>query len=361
MRLNSVSETKMSGRKLINNVHPFLEMKKAVLFDSPVVDCTVTNDLIIASAYCENINKILYNILFQYEYCTKTDEGKQKFQIKVNFFEQRENILNRMGIRIIKKAPTQDRLITEIKKAIDNNSIVVMHIDLFYQKGRTYYYNEKHGYHAMLIYGYDDEKNLFYTIDNIHGYDVYEVNYDILLEYYIGLHNFLGYKQDDIYVNEYVYSNNDMEKRLKNKDVLLLFCENMSSSHKSLKNSIESIKILKENLDFFWNYENFEEDLATIKYRKGSECYRLLKLKKEDSFDNIRLKNMEENLNVILENWKRIHGLRMYNRIRNNTQIPVVVNEILDDIYNREALFNEDLFNEIDRILQENKKSSMFQ
>ena len=59
MRLNSILETKMENRKLIDNVHPFIEMKKAVSFDSPVVDCTVTNDLIIASAYCENTNEIL--------------------------------------------------------------------------------------------------------------------------------------------------------------------------------------------------------------------------------------------------------------------------------------------------------------
>lgn len=348
----------MRGRKLINNVHPFIEMKKTVLFDSPIVDCTITNDLIIASAYGENINEILYNVLLCYEYCTKTDEGNLKFQIKADFFEPRENILNRLGIRIIKKAPTQDRLITEIKKAIDNNSIIVMHIDLFYQKGRTYYYNERHGYHAMLIYGYNDEKKSFYTIDNIHGYNAYEVTYDILLEYYIGLHNFLGYNQDDIYVNEYAHSNHNIEKRLKNSDVLLMFCKNMENSHKRWKRSIESIKMLKENLNAFWKSKNFEEDLATIKYRKAYECYRLSKFKECNSFDNLRLKKMEENLKVILEDWKKIHGLLMYNRIRNSsTQIPLVVNELLDDIYNREILVDEDLFNEINRILQENKKN----
>ena len=354
MRLNSILETKMENRKLIDNVHPFIEMKKAVSFDSPVVDCTVTNDLIIASAYCENTNEILYNILFLYEYNTKTDEGTPKFQIKVNFFDQRENILNRMGIQIIKKAPAQDRIVTEIKKAIDNNSIVIMHIDLFYQKGRTYYYKEKHGYHTILIYGYDNEKKVFYTIDNIHGYDIYEVNFDMLPEYYIGLHDFLGYKRNDIYINEYVYSKNVREKRLENTDNLLSFCKNMSNSHERWKQSIESIIMLKENLSFFWHYRNFEEDLATIKYRKASECFRLQKLKECNLFDGLCLKKMEENLAAILEDWKKFHGLVMYNRIRNNyTQIPVVINKLLDDIYNREILFSEDLFKEINRILQE--------
>lgn len=356
MRLNSILEMEIERKKLIDSVHPFIEMKKAVSFDSPVVDCTVTNDLIIASAYYENINEILCNVLFQYEYYTKTDEGVPKFQIKVSFFDQRENILNRMGIQIIKKAPTQERLITEIKKAIDKNNIVIMHIDLFYQKGRTYYYNEKHGYHAMLIYGYDDKARIFYTIDNIHGYNVYEVNYAMLLEYYIGLHEFLGYKQDDIYISEYAYSGNDREKRLENTDVLLLFCENMKSLYEKWKRSVDSIKMLKENLSFFWNFESFEEDLATIKYRKASEYFRLLRFKDCGLFDDVCVKNMEVNLNAILEDWKRIHGLVMYNRIRNNyTQIPVVINELLDDIYNREIIFNEDLFTEINRILKENK------
>lgn len=347
----------MAIRKFIENVKPYDGMKKMFFFDSPVADCSITNDLIVATAYHANEYEILYNVNFEYEFVYKTDENREKFQLKVVFFEKREEILKRLGIEIMKKSPPLEQLIVSIKTAIDKNRLVLLHIDLFYQEGRTYYYNVKHGHHAVLVYGYDDERRIIHTIDNTQGYGCYEIDYETVIRYCGGLFEFLGYEQGELYLYEYSHVGSKQEdNKDKVKDVLMRYCKNVMNSYKAWRKSLESIKILQERLDILLQYTSFEEDIATIKYRKVSDCYRIKKLYDYNFFSTLGKEIIEEKMNLILEGWKKIQGIVVYYRIKdkNYNLMTIKVKEILDDIYNNELIFGETLIKEIYQFLNSN-------
>ena len=73
------------------------------------------------------------------------------------------------------KIPDLDTLQDEIVNSISSGHPISIFIDLFYQRGRDFYYNQKHGLHPVFVYGFNLTNEEIYTVDDITEYRQYSL------------------------------------------------------------------------------------------------------------------------------------------------------------------------------------------
>lgn len=77
-----------------------------------------------------------------------------------------KNVTNQLGIYESNSEQHISLLIDNVKEAILNNRLVIAWVDCFYESIRTDTYNTLHWMHCLLVYGFDDEKQILYIIEH---------------------------------------------------------------------------------------------------------------------------------------------------------------------------------------------------
>lgn len=343
----------MNTKKIIANVKPYEGIRETFRLDVPFANCAITNDLVVLNAYHMNEFDVLFNVNFVYDFVSHGKQNINNLKLNIIFFEKEESVLERLNIKIIKKSPSIEELISSIKMSIENDRLVLLHIDLFYQKGRDYYYQLQHGPHAILVFGYDDENEIIYTIDNIKGYGVYKVSYDTLRIYCSGLFEYLGFEQGDDYFYEYIKASNEsVNCRYSAINSFERYCKKMMKYRFKWKDALENILIYRDRLTKHLPTQNDEKELAEIKYRKASEYFRIKKINNYKVFAEREYKEIDEKIYVILEEWMKLHGIWVYCGLNGNYNKALTKSfPILENIYKNELSYGEIYFNAMERFL----------
>lgn len=72
-----------------------------------------------------------------------------------------------VGIDVSYWSPSnQDEIISIIKSSLDQEKLIICFIDLFHYSLFPSLYHKRHSNHSVPIYGYDDDKEIFYIIDS---------------------------------------------------------------------------------------------------------------------------------------------------------------------------------------------------
>ena len=113
---------------------------------------------------------------------------------------------------------------------------MVINIDFFYDKLRADVYQKRHGYHFLLIYGYDSENRTFNIIDHNHAnsyyYDDFVMDFETLIECYNGYRENIGnqgeytfssyYKiQENCYMPDFYYQKKNFKTLVDNVDLCM--------------------------------------------------------------------------------------------------------------------------------------------
>ncbi len=342
-------------KKVLEPMSAFYGMKDMLGIDDPFGDCMCMSDLSTLNYFGLSNLEILYNLRFSYIYLEVNYFGHPAFGIDTFLFDKREDILKGLGISIIEKQPPMDLLVENIRESILNNRPIFLFVDLFYQEGRYFYYNNRHAAHACLVYGFDDENQQVYTIDNYDGYKTYMVSYDMIVQYCRGIFEYCNFRADSQCFREYCFDGTSLKFDEEYKDkVLKRFFKNSLDKSEDWYNSLNSIKNLSDRLETLMNLKTFEGNLSAVIYKKGSQCFMIKNLYQYDIFDkNIQLE-IDSKLNAILENWSRIRSIAIhYNRSnRGLADKCVTIRKRLDSIYEDEKVYSDLLYSQFKQFVE---------
>lgn len=192
-----------------------------------------------------------------------------------------------------------------IKRCIENKHPVFFDIDLYYQEGRELFYKIRHAAHTLIAYGFDDEKQILYVLDNIQGYDKCEIKYS---DYPILRGDVKG---SDIV--EYIKTKNidTYSEEFENK-MLDIYVNGIKNQYEMRKDALENIVLLIDNFASSVSRQEFGNDIISVIYEKVSEFYRMTFLKKYHLYSEQGQQKIEKLLNDIISKWKRVFLLIQY-------------------------------------------------
>ncbi|MCM1295750.1 MAG: BtrH N-terminal domain-containing protein [Muribaculaceae bacterium] len=264
----------------------------------PFVTCTEMAFLSVMKYYNKNILAIMVKMNFLYEFYTN-NEYVVFLSINPDFYTD-SAFFNEIGIT--KKVHTiiEDKSLECIKKCIENKHPVQFRIDLYYQKDRDFFYKTQHALHYLVGYGFDDEKQKIYMIDNLKGYDKYEINYK---DYSIlrgeaknsDVWEFIESKKVDTYSEEFV-----------NK-MLGIYVNGIKNQQKMREDALESINLLIDQFGHSMGRPEFATNINSVIYSKTSELYRMIFLEKYHLYSEKGQEKIEGLLKKIITFWKKIY------------------------------------------------------
>jgi hypothetical protein len=261
----------------------------------------------------------------------------------VDTFDEMLELLQSMGIGHSSDKIQAAEVIGNVKEYVNQGNLILLTIDLYYQKNKVYYYQTKHGEHAVLVYGYSDEKQCFYIIDNIDkGYQKYTLSYDEAGDYLMGLCNYCGYDNCSYYYMRF-YKDGESKKR-SDAAVTDRFLSNINKNKGIYEKSLESILEFRTRLREICTYPTFEENLLSVKYRKASLCFRN-KLVLEQRFqDSDKYGTLIDNQDEVYKLWIQFRTYYLYMKKKETPEETICMNlsEILLKIYQKETYFYED-------------------
>ncbi|MDT9721938.1 hypothetical protein QVE09_23805 [Paenibacillus sp. ClWae2A] len=312
----------------------------------PYFNCGYNLLLTLARYFKKDELPILNNVITIYRFDKQKIQTRGYFKLEVLDLEGEDQILEEMGISIRKKSPALDTLQDEIINSISSGHPISIFIDLFYQRGRDFYYNKKHGLHPVFVYGFNLTNEEIYTVDDITEYRQYSLPFS---EFKSSCMTSEHVKMPD-YFWEYALVTPGNHEILDNKNLahttINSFVENMCRYQNEITESLNNILLLAENYELIIQNETIIETLSSTIYRKCSEKYRLNTLYKYN-IDHIHAKHtLDPLLDQIIHDWKTV-------RIYSNKAImsQKFTGEIIDKcvglftkIYTNEVHFNNQLF-----------------
>lgn len=170
-------------------------------------------------------------------------------------------------------------IIPSIKRMIDNEGMVICFLDVFYYSHFHSVYKNTHTDHAVPIYGYDDQKKIFYTIDTdyLESFErtYTEISYEDIINCMVGYSQltnrpvvqFLKRKKEKL----------NIEPTLIRKKYINLYQERMRNSYFEYKNYINELALLCE---YILQFSSFEKEMLNF----SRQSYKHI-----DSFINNRM------------------------------------------------------------------------
>lgn len=263
----------------------------------PFVSCKEMALLSVMKYYGINVLPIMVKMNFIYEFykdnkyvvfsCINPDFYSDK-----DFFESIGVIENTISLK-------EDDSLRCIKKCIEDKHPVSFDIDLFYQEGRDFFYNTQHAVHTLLGYGFDDEKQRIYVLDNIKGYDKYEIkyrDYDVLrgVAKDRDIVEYINIKNIDTYSEEFV-----------NK-MLDIYVAGIKAQYQTRKEALKNIGLLADSFENSVKRSEFATDINSVIYEKVSELYRMIFLRKYHLYSENVQEKIEKLLCDIISKWKSV-------------------------------------------------------
>ncbi len=338
----------MENKIFLENMEPFNDM----YFTS----CSYSSCLSLVKYYKKDALAILANPIFNYEF----NEESSIISVRVNEFREIHRILIDMGISIHLKWPEVDNLKNEIISSLSNGYPISISIDMYYQPGRIAYYNKEHGLgHQLLVFGYDPDKDMFHTIDDMIGMDKYTISCKDLENCYKGMLEGGGFEPGNRCAFFEFRENPDkilspLERESAIYSCIADFTDNMLSRKNLILQSLNCLCAFEEAFERIKKYETFLESLRSTKDRRLSESFRFLRMVEhfENDSDIMCTYSKIDTLgNEIADHFMQIRNIIARDVYSNEFSMETSnkSKKIINEIYNKEIQLNDILFSVIDK------------
>ena len=265
-------------------------------------------------------------------------------------------MLENIGMGLSQMTPKSEDLLDVIRYNIENDSPVLVNIDIFYQVGRDEYYHKKHdGNHVILIYGYSDFDRTIYFLDDVKGYDKYVMKYEDLSIYYNGLFDYCGVSDKTdatirIFHKKDYLSLFDIEENqiIKIKD----FSLSMINNKQKILNGQEELRTFIDIQRSVKNNQDIVSALNSTIQRKRSEYFQYIFLGKYGFYILNYEHQICNSLKIIVENWVKIRNIIAKNVYKNLTYTDQIQNSVIScikEIDDNEKIVHYHLFKILDK------------
>ena len=148
-----------------NNILPFNEFW---------VNCDFNSRFSILTSYDEAFRKFAYNNTYKYTIAWRKEADTRLYDMYIESTnDECANCLDYIPVSGIKE---KNHMPGVIKKLVLNNEAFLIGVDLYNYIQGSVCWNKFHWYHYSLVKGYDDQKDIFYVLDdNLSGYHEFEI------------------------------------------------------------------------------------------------------------------------------------------------------------------------------------------
>ncbi len=177
-----------------------------------------------------------------------------------------------IGIKPSKSNRGIENLLDDIKSALQLGRPVIVWVDCFYESIRKDTYNKEHWMHSLLLYGFDETREVFFVIEHNFKenltYKEREISYKDVVDAYEGfLVNYMNYTQMptfyEFYLNEEI--NVDKQDAINSSD---LYRQNLEKHKSSILNGLDNLKAMIEKINMIFsseqNLKNNIDELITL-------------------------------------------------------------------------------------------------
>lgn len=328
----------MSSSKIVLDVEAFNDIW--------YINCIGNAIIPVAKYFVNRVDSFIISDLgIQYNL---SDDKKLSVDIK----NQAKSIsyIEKLGIDTESQTRCSD-LISSIKKALQNNKLVMLSIDCFYETVRKDTYHKNHWGHAVLVHGYEDD--LIYIIESDFAdsvkYEKRKIEESALAECYYGYLNNLCRSENELTYHEFSLQNrfsDEGEIEKVQNEAVRENLENVVSNYKVIKKSLSCLDtfargISAEQSDEYVEYMNTCVDglnkiISSLKVNQYiCEKYLEIDWERKEIFDELIMlfcstrsifakiyfskRNNEVYEKRVQENFQKIKGLsiRMFDEIVN--------------------------------------------
>ncbi len=260
--------------------------------------------------------------------------------LEVDYIEMKNDIEigSEHGIKCIQQAVDKN-IINSLERAINSGHLVIIWIDAFYESMRRDTYHMRHQPHAMMVYGYDDEKMEFVIMEhsNADSVDYMErvISYQELFNCYFGYIKHFNEQEEATSYYEFLGGDN-----IKNDfDCIEIYKENLRKCRGELESGLNQLNKAIQV------YDSMEEEnsirllskkINTILNSKKCNVYMFSELFGEDN-------EYTRNATVIYELWESVRRLVLKTLLaeKNYEKTYTKIMQYLKEIYNHEVAYLE--------------------
>lgn len=336
----------MKMRKILENIKVFDGLYKLTGEKGyPFITCGEMIKLSILQYYGINIMPLMSESNFFYKFLEDAEKGVLSFGISTPKLCDTFNLEKSVGIGSSSFSPQAVNMMEVLLERIKNNYPVDLVIDLYYQKGRDFYYQNEHGGHSLLVYGFDDEKKELYVIDNVRGYDYYILSYEDAMELCKNIFDLGDYIKQWGYIRAFHRTDNiDTYSCNYTSQIVDMFKTGMLQQKESRLESIRLIQKLRDRYDEFMLHREFTTNINSIVYKKWSENCRMKFLYEYIGYSNEQQKYLDELISKVICTWKDIYILLNYKIIRDNVSHNYEAEKsLLDSLFDMECTYTAKL------------------
>lgn len=312
----------MENHKIIDNIQPFNDV---------YINCYYSSLLPVINRFGKNITPFLLNNFVHIKY----DAEANKIVPHNDMIIPEENIFNEQGLLIKKDAINNETVLDDIRYSIIRNSPVIVLIDSYFQRISYNTYLKKHSLHNLLVFGFDDRKEIVRINEHAFWeskkYSLFDWDYKEFLDAYKGAKL---YKKNDEFSNLQIEFIDN--KRMDNSFAVERFLTYIKQNRDSI---IQELTILKDNIYFYSDdYNNLQ--YALDKYRKNKKAI----LYVFQQTNNKSKKQLEETLVVLEKVWGLITKALITKQI--SAKLSSKIKEIYCEFVEKDLNFYEKLLYE---------------
>lgn len=307
----------MDNYKIIDGIHPFNDV---------YISCYYSSLLPVINKFGKNLTPFLLNSFVYLKY----DKETKKIIPYNDTIIPEEKIFYEQGLLIKKDAISNERVLDDVRFSIRKNRPVIVLIDSYFQKISYNTYLKKHSLHYLLIFGFDDQKQILRINEHAFWeskrYSLFDWGYEEFLDAYRGA---------KLYKNSEEFSNLQIEykdsTRVENSFALERFLAHLQKKRDCITHEL---LMLKDNICFYGNdYNNLQYTLD--KYRKSKKA--ILYVFQQTNSD--LKKQLEENVSLLEKLWGLITKALITNQI--GTKMSSKIEEICYEFVEKELNFYE--------------------
>lgn len=297
-------------RNISVNLQPYDEPQKYTK-GTEYGNCFYSNLFMFLFSHKKDIRPYIANNIFSYNYKPAETDLRAKYGIIENLGTPLDILYERSGINVLVEFIDIKNVQSIIKEKINKDKPCCVPVDMYYLPFRIDRYNKIHSDHYILIYGYNNQTNQFYIIDNPQNDYYYKLKMDFndfYLAYNSAAVNSGGklttFKNLSKY-DQYAHTSTDFFSKTMLKN-LLRFKDNIYTGLSGLTFFSKEFNYILED-PTIWN--NWSTNLFYLVHyhilnRKKSECYAYYKILQNSA--------IVKNLNEIIQIWAKIRSICLY-------------------------------------------------
>lgn len=309
----------MNNYKIIENIQSFNDV---------YINCYYSSLLPVIIKFGKNIFPFLLNNFVFIRY----DKDIKKIIPHNDNIIPEEKLFSEQGLLIKKDAIGNETVIDDIRSSIKKDRPVIVLIDSYFQKISSNTYLKKHSLHYLLIFGFDDQKQIFRINEHAFWeskkYSLFDWEYEEFLDAYKGAK---PYQKDDEFSNLQIELKES--KSVENFYVMERFLAYIQQNKSCI---IQELMRIKNNISSFdYDYDNLQ--YALDRYRKSKRAILYV-------FQNINYKSkkeLEEVLIVLEKLWGLITKAFITKQV--SARLSSKIEEVFYEFLEKDLRFYENL------------------